>query len=63
MYEGIGKGFSASFGGRSEIKAAYRLFDNNLVNPDKILDPHYTKTLEPIFRGLPPALRIFFSNQ
>ena len=48
MYEGIGKSFSASFGGRSEIKAAYRLFDNNLVNPDKILDPHYMKTLERI---------------
>lgn len=45
MYEGIGKGFSASFVGRSEIKAAYRLFDNNLVNPDKILGPHYAKTL------------------
>ena len=48
MFEGIGKGFNASFKGRSEIKAAYRLFDNNLVNPDKILDPHYTKTLERI---------------
>src|ERR1700722_14593038 len=45
MYEGIGKGFSASFLGRSEIKAAYRFFDNNLVNPDNILDPHYAKTL------------------
>lgn len=48
MYEGIGKGFSGSFGGKSEIKAAYRLFDNNLVNPHKILESHYEKTLERI---------------
>lgn len=45
LYEGIGNGMSASFGGSSEIKAAYRFFDNNLVNPEKILSTHYKKTI------------------
>jgi transposase Tn5 family protein/transposase-like protein len=48
LYEGIGNGMSASFGGSSEIKAAYRFFDNDLVNPDKILKGHYKKTIERI---------------
>lgn len=48
LYEGIGNGLSASFGGSSEIKAAYRFFDNGLVNPEKILKPHYKKTIERI---------------
>jgi hypothetical protein len=45
LYEGIGNGISASFGGSSEIKAAYRFFDSGLVNPDKILKAHYEKTI------------------
>jgi hypothetical protein len=44
LYEGIGKGMSASFGGSSEIKAAYRFFSNDFVNPDRILKAHYEKT-------------------
>lgn len=48
MLEGIGNGLSASFGGNSEIKAAYRFFDNDLVDPSKILEPHYEMTLERI---------------
>lgn len=48
LYEGIGNGMSASFGGNSEIKAAYRFFDSDLVNPSKILEPHYERTLQRI---------------
>lgn len=48
LYEGIGNGFASSFGGNSEIKAAYRFFDNDLVNTEKILKPHYKKTIERI---------------
>ena len=38
MYEGIGKGFSASFAGKGEIKAAYRLFDNKEPWNNNLLD-------------------------
>lgn len=48
LYKGIGKGLCASFYGSGEIKAAYRWFDNDLVTPEKILKPHFEKTLERI---------------
>lgn len=48
VYENVGNGLSSSFTGSHEIKAAYRFFDNNLVNPEKILESHYAKTLERI---------------
>jgi hypothetical protein len=48
LYEGTGVGLCASLGGSEEIKAAYRWFDNDLVTPEKILEPHFQKTLERI---------------
>lgn len=48
LFEGVGSGLGASFKSNSEIKAAYRFFDNNLSTPKKILQPHYKKTLERI---------------
>ncbi len=48
LYTNIGNGFTASCGGKAEIKAAYRFFDNNIVDPSKILKPHYEKTLQRI---------------
>jgi len=48
LYEGVGTGLSASLGGSAEIKAAYRFFNNNLVNPSKIHEPHYEMTLRRI---------------
>jgi Transposase Tn5 dimerisation domain/Transposase DNA-binding len=48
LFENIGNGFGASFRGNAEIKAAYRFFDNNLVNPEEILNPHYKMALERI---------------
>jgi Transposase Tn5 dimerisation domain/Transposase DNA-binding/Transposase DDE domain len=48
LYKGAGEGLSASFSGSDEIKAAYRWFDNDLVHPNKILEPHHKKTIERI---------------
>lgn len=48
LYKGVGNGLSSSFSGSREIKAAYRLFDNDLVSPEKILEPHCKKTLDRI---------------
>jgi len=48
MFKGVGNGFSTSFGGDAELKAAYRFFDNNLVKHNEILKPHYEMTLERI---------------
>jgi len=30
----------------SAVKASYRLFDNNKITPDKILEPHIDKTVK-----------------
>ena len=38
----------AACGGRNEMVAAYRLFDNEAVTPEKILEEHYARTLERI---------------
>lgn len=35
----------ASVGGRNELEAAYRFFDNENVTPQKILKPHYNTTI------------------
>lgn len=48
LYAGINSGLTSSCGGKAEIKAAYRFFDNDLVEHNKILEPHYSKTLERI---------------
>ena len=48
MFKRVGEGLAASFGGAADLKAAYRLFDNGLVNPEKILKVHSEKTLERI---------------
>jgi len=48
FYEGINSGLTSSCGGKAEIKAAYRFFDNDAVDHNKILEPHYSKTLERI---------------
>src|SRR5437870_10598209 len=36
----------AACGGRAEMKAAYRFFDNEKVTFDKVLEPHKARTLE-----------------
>src|SRR3954454_13041836 len=36
----------AACGGRAEMKAAYRFFDNDKVTFDKVLDPHCQRTQE-----------------
>jgi hypothetical protein len=36
----------AAWGGRAEMQAAYRLFDNDKVTFDKVLLPHITRTLQ-----------------
>lgn len=48
LYAGIGSGLSTSCAGKAELKAAYRFFDNNLVDTSKILNPHYKATIERI---------------
>jgi hypothetical protein len=48
IYKSVGDGLSSSFGGSSELNAAYRFFDNNQVNEQKILEPHYKKSIERI---------------
>jgi beta-glucosidase-like glycosyl hydrolase len=34
----------AALGGRAELKAAYRFFDNEKVTPAKLLAPHFDAT-------------------
>lgn len=36
----------AACGGRSDMVAAYRFFDNEVVTPEPILQPHYARTKE-----------------
>src|SRR5438128_2050078 len=36
----------AACGGRAEMEAAYRFFDNDKVTFDKVLQPHITRTLQ-----------------
>jgi hypothetical protein len=36
----------AACGGRNEMVAAYRFFDNDGVTPERILEPHYARTRE-----------------
>src|ERR1700722_359342 len=36
----------AACGGRAEIKAAYRFFDNDKVTFEKIIEPHVSRTKE-----------------
>src|SRR5438552_19130847 len=36
----------AACGGRAEMKAAYRFFDNDKVSFDKVLEPHIARTVE-----------------
>jgi hypothetical protein len=36
----------SAFGGRAELKAAYRFFDNDEVSPEKILEPHSHATVK-----------------
>src|SRR5579859_3326465 len=46
MFSSPTKSINASFDGWDETKAAYRFFDNSKVTPEKILHPHYKKTIE-----------------
>lgn len=39
------KNLSQIFNNESDLKGAYRFFDNNLVSPDKILAPHVAETV------------------
>lgn len=48
FYTGIHSGLTSSCGGKAEIKAAYRFFDNDFVDYNQILKPHYSKTIERI---------------
>jgi hypothetical protein len=48
FYSGVNSGLTSSCGGKAEIKAAYRFFDNDSVDHSKILESHYSKTLERI---------------
>lgn len=48
LYKSPDKSLPASFGGRNELKAAYRFFDQSCVTPDTILLPHVEKTIERI---------------
>ncbi len=36
----------AALGGRAELEAAYRFFDNEKVTPEKILKPHVDATVK-----------------
>src|ERR1700752_1663907 len=36
----------AACGGRAEMEAAYRFFDNDKVTFDKVLEPHIARTLQ-----------------
>ena len=36
----------AACGGRAEMEAAYRFFDNDKVTFDKVLQPHIARTLQ-----------------
>jgi hypothetical protein len=40
-----GKSISQTFNNESDLKGAYRFFDNDLVAPDKILAPHAAETI------------------
>lgn len=41
-----GKSLTQAFCNEADLKGALRFFDNNLVNPEKILDPHSKETIE-----------------
>lgn len=41
-----GDSFPACFKTRAELIGAYRLFDNEFVTPDKIMEPHYKNVAE-----------------
>ena len=36
----------AALGGRAELEAAYRFFDNEKVTPEKLLAPHFDATIK-----------------
>lgn len=40
--------FTQQFQSAGELKACYRLFDSDLINPETILEPHFVKTIERI---------------
>ncbi len=48
LYKSPEKTLPSTFGGRSELKAAYRFFDQDCVTPEIILAPHIAKTLNRI---------------
>jgi hypothetical protein len=48
LYAGVNSGLTSSCRGKAEIKGAYRFFDNDSVDHNKIIEPHYLKTLERI---------------
>lgn len=40
--------FTQQFQSAAELKACYRLFDSDLISPEIILEPHFTKTMQRI---------------
>jgi hypothetical protein len=45
LYKSPNKSLPATFGGRAELKAAYRFFDQESVTSEAILRPHIEKTI------------------
>lgn len=46
--ESYGSSMPKAFNSEADLKGAYRFFNNNLVTPQKILEPHIAETLERI---------------
>jgi hypothetical protein len=47
LFQTVGDGLSA-LGGKAEIKAAYRFFENSKIAPETLLEPHRKATVERI---------------
>lgn len=48
FYKSPDKSLPATFGGRAELRAAYRFFNQDCVTPESILTPHIEKTIQRI---------------
>ncbi len=46
MSKKVGKSIPQIFCNEADLKGAYRFFENNLVSPQKILEPHLKETIE-----------------
>lgn len=57
LFRSPDKSLPATFGGRAELKAAYRFFNQDCVSPEVILEPHMEKTTQRI-REYPTVLLV-----